>query len=98
AANPTRASVLGGRPARRGPAEAAMSDVTLALESPRQADVGRLLGALDAYQSALYPAESNHFLDVDALAAPTVRFLVAGGTALRWVAPPCASIRTDTAS
>lgn len=69
-----------------------MSDVTLALESPRQADVGRLLGALDAYQSALYPAESNHFLDVDALAAPTVRFFVArrDGTALG-----CAALRID---
>jgi putative acetyltransferase len=61
-----------------------MSEVTLSLESPRQVEVARLLEALDAYQSALYPAESNHFLDVDALAAPTVRFVVARreGTAL----------------
>jgi putative acetyltransferase len=69
-----------------------MSDVTLARESPRQADVGRLLAALDAYQSALYPAESNHFLDVDALSAPAVRFFVArrDGTALG-----CAALRID---
>jgi putative acetyltransferase len=69
-----------------------MSDVTLGQESPRQADVGRLLAALDAYQSALYPAESNHFLDVDALAAPTVRFFVArrDGMALG-----CAALRID---
>jgi putative acetyltransferase len=69
-----------------------MSDVTLALESPRQADVGRLLEALDAYQSALYPAESNHFLDVEALAAPAVRFFVArrDGSALG-----CAALRID---
>ncbi|HYB69305.1 MAG TPA: GNAT family N-acetyltransferase [Candidatus Bathyarchaeia archaeon] len=51
--------------------------ITLAIESPRQAEVARLLEALDAYQSSLYPPESNHFLDVDALAAPTVRFFVA---------------------
>lgn len=58
--------------------------VTLAVESPRQAEIGRLLEALDAYQSALYPAESNHFLDVEALAAPEVRFVVArrGGRAV----------------
>jgi putative acetyltransferase len=49
----------------------------LAPESPRQDAVIRLLAALDAYQSALYPAESNHFLDLDALAAPNVRFFVA---------------------
>jgi putative acetyltransferase len=54
-----------------------MIEITLAIESPRQADVARLLEALDAYQSALYPPESNHFLDVDALAAPTIRFFVA---------------------
>ena len=70
-----------------------MSEVTLALESPRQADVGRLLEALDAYQSALYPAESNHFLDVEALAGPAVRFFVArrGGLALG-----CVALRIDS--
>lgn len=54
-----------------------MTDVTLGIESPRQADVERLLEALDAYQSGLYPPESNHFLDVEALAAPGIRFFVA---------------------
>jgi len=69
-----------------------MTDVTLELESPRQADVKRLLAALDVYQSALYPAESNHFLDVDTLAGPTVRFFVARreGEALG-----CAALRID---
>ena len=71
-----------------------MTDVTLRLESPRQADVTRLLEALDAYQSALYPPESNHFLDVEALAAPNVRFLVARqGVA----AVGCAALRIDAA-
>lgn len=70
------------------------SDVTLEIESPRQADVEGLLVALDAYQAALYPAESNHFLDVEALAAPTVRFFVArrGGQALG-----CGALRIDAA-
>jgi putative acetyltransferase len=54
-----------------------VTDVTLGIESPRQADVERLLEALDAYQSGLYPPESNHFLDVEALAAPGIRFFVA---------------------
>ena len=53
-----------------------MSEITLAVESPRQAEIVRLLEALDAYQSALYPPESNHFLDVEQLAAPNVRFVV----------------------
>jgi len=66
--------------------------VTLAVESPRQAEIGRLLEALDAYQGALYPAESNHFLDVEALAAPDVRFIVArhGGRAVG-----CGALRID---
>lgn len=70
------------------------SDVTLEIESPRQADVEGLLAALDAYQAALYPAESNHFLDVEALAAPNVRFFVArrGGQALG-----CGALRIDAA-
>jgi putative acetyltransferase len=54
-----------------------MTEIRIALESPRQADVTRLLEALDAYQSTLYPPESNHFLDVEALAGPSVRFFVA---------------------
>jgi putative acetyltransferase len=68
------------------------SDITLRIESPRQADVERLLEALDAYQSALYPPESNHFLDVEGLAAPNVRFFVArrSGRALG-----CGALRID---
>lgn len=71
-----------------------MSEVTLGIESPRQADVVRLIEALDAYQSGLYPPESNHFLDVDGLAGPSVRFFVArrDGQALG-----CAGLRIDPA-
>ena len=66
--------------------------ITLALESPRQAEIARLLEALDAYQSALYPPASNHFLDLEALAAPNVRFIVArrGATVVG-----CGALRID---
>ncbi|MBL8310482.1 MAG: GNAT family N-acetyltransferase [Burkholderiales bacterium] len=47
------------------------------LESPNQPDVMALIAALDAYQSSLYPAESNHFVDIATLDAPTVLFAVA---------------------
>jgi putative acetyltransferase len=71
-----------------------MMDITLRFESPRQADVERLLEALDAYQGALYPPESNHLLDVEALAAPTIRFLVARRAER---ALGCGAIRIDAA-
>ncbi|PDO85485.1 GNAT family N-acetyltransferase [Kosakonia pseudosacchari] len=37
-----------------------------------QPDLIALIAALDAYQSALYPAESNHLLDLAALPAETL--------------------------
>lgn len=46
-------------------------------ETPRQSDVGAMLEQLDAYLAGLYPAESNHLMDVDSLCAPGVVFLVA---------------------
>jgi putative acetyltransferase len=51
---------------------------TLAIrqEPPDQPDVIRLIEALDAQMTALYPAESNHLLDVAALSDPAVTFLV----------------------
>lgn len=68
------------------------SDITIALESPRQEDVAGLIQELDAYQVSLYPPESNHLLDIDTLAAPGVRFFVArrGGEALG-----CGALRID---
>jgi len=57
----------------------------IAQEAPDQEDVRALLAALDAYCAALYPAESNHLLSVDALLASNVSFFVArdaGGAAL----------------
>lgn len=46
-------------------------------ESPDQPEVRALLARLDAYCAALYPAESNHLPDIDALMQGDVLFLVA---------------------
>jgi putative acetyltransferase len=50
--------------------------LTIRQEPPDQPDVMRLIAALDAQMTALYPAESNHLLDVAALSDPAVSFLV----------------------
>jgi putative acetyltransferase len=49
----------------------------IALEPPDQPDVLQLIAELDAYQTALYPAESNHLLDIASLKQPQVLFAVA---------------------
>jgi putative acetyltransferase len=56
----------------------------IAVESPLQADVRRLIDAAHAYSASLYPAASNHYLATEALAGPDVTFLVArlGGQAV----------------
>ncbi len=46
-------------------------------ERPDQPDVVAALAALDAYLTTLYAPEANHILDVQALLAPDVVFLVA---------------------
>lgn len=46
-------------------------------ESPDQPEVRALLERLDAYCASLYPAESNHLLDLASLQADGVLFLVA---------------------
>ncbi len=48
----------------------------LALESVDQPDVIALIDALDAYQGALYPPESNYHLSVEALKQQNVLFSV----------------------
>jgi len=56
--------------------------------------VRELIGALDSYLSALYPPTSNHFLDLEQLSAPDVRFFVAR----RAGAPlACGALRIDRA-
>lgn len=68
--------------------------ITLALESPRQSEVLRLVDALDAEMTPLYPPESNHLMDIEALCAPAVRFLVAR---LDGDAVGCGALRHDAA-
>jgi putative acetyltransferase len=46
------------------------------IETPNQPDVIAMLDRLDAYCAALYPAESNHLMDVAALLGGDVLFLV----------------------
>ena len=71
-----------------------MTQITIRIESPRQADVVRLVEALDVYQSGLYPPESNHLLDLEGLAGPSVRFFVARGAGR---ALGCGALRIDPA-
>lgn len=51
--------------------------VQIAIEDPRQQEVVALIEALDDFARALYPPESNHLLDIAALAKPDVVFFVA---------------------
>ncbi|WP_119304829.1 GNAT family N-acetyltransferase [Dongia deserti] len=51
--------------------------LSIARESPRQDDVITLIRQSDALMQSLYPAESNHLVDIDSLAQPHVHLLVA---------------------
>ena len=53
--------------------------VHVAVERPDQPEVMSLIDELDAYQKPLYPAESHHGIDIDALLRPSVVFAVARG-------------------
>jgi putative acetyltransferase len=56
----------------------------IARENPDQPEIRALLCASEAYMASLYPAESNHMLDVESLQGTEVTFLVArvGGQAV----------------
>ncbi|MCA1366089.1 GNAT family N-acetyltransferase [Bradyrhizobium sp. BRP14] len=54
-----------------------MTVVTIAEEQPRQPAIIRLLELSDAYAASLYPAESNHLVDISTLERPAVSFFVA---------------------
>ncbi|MGF6227373.1 putative acetyltransferase [Inquilinus ginsengisoli] len=54
-----------------------MTATLIALESPRQDAVLDLIRQSDALMASLYPAESNHMLDIASLEQPEVRFFVA---------------------
>jgi putative acetyltransferase len=51
--------------------------IRIDIENPDQPEVAALLEAGDAYMASLYPAESNHMLDIASLQRPGVTFLVA---------------------
>lgn len=55
----------------------AVMSIRITNEPPDQADVRSLIEELDRYQQALYPAESNHFVDLSTLMQPHVRVAVA---------------------
>ena len=54
-----------------------VSAITIAAELPDQPEIGAFFAASEAYMSALYPSESNHFVDPAQLAGPSTVFLVA---------------------
>lgn len=54
-----------------------MLGVSIGRADPRLPEVRALISALDGLMASLYPAESNHLLDVDTLALDDVTFLVA---------------------
>jgi putative acetyltransferase len=54
-----------------------MPVVKIEQEDPNQAEVRRFFAASEAYMSQLYPAESNHFIDLAALRSDRAVFLVA---------------------
>jgi putative acetyltransferase len=75
-------------------------EISIGLEDPRQADVRRIFAESGAYLQALYPSESNHVVDVDALAGPDAVFVAArrngellGSIAFRIIAPGHAEIK-----
>lgn len=51
--------------------------ITISREPPRQDGVIHLLEMSDAYMASLYPAESNHLVDVSSLEGDAVSFFVA---------------------
>lgn len=65
-------------------------ELTFTFADPKRDDVIALLNASDAYMAGLYPAESNHLLDVETLRHPDIRFLIVevGGRAVA-----CGAIR-----
>jgi putative acetyltransferase len=58
--------------------------IDVSIEDPDQPDVIALLQAADDWYATLYPAESNHLLDVSTLQQPDTAFFVAreGGALL----------------
>ena len=51
--------------------------ISIAIENPDQPDIVALLQAADDWYATLYPAESNHLLDVATLQQSDIAFFVA---------------------
>lgn len=51
--------------------------IVIAREDPGLPDVKRLLAARDAHLQSLYPPESNHYLDIETMRQPPMRFFSA---------------------
>lgn len=49
-------------------------DITITIADPAHPPVRALVEELDAYLVPLYPAESNHLLDIETLRQPEMRF------------------------
>jgi putative acetyltransferase len=54
-----------------------MNDIEIRREDPRQSDVTKLIRDLDEMFHRLYPAQSNHLVDIETLASPDIHFFVA---------------------
>lgn len=54
-----------------------MSVIEIRREDPRIPDVTKLIRDLDDMFHRLYPAESNHLVDIETLASPDIHFFVA---------------------
>lgn len=63
-------------------------------EPADQPEVVALIAELDAYQAALYPPESRHFLDLESLKRPNVLFFVARDDARKAVG--CGAVVLNT--
>ncbi|MBR0684165.1 GNAT family N-acetyltransferase [Roseomonas eburnea] len=69
----------------------------IAIEDPDQPEIRAMLAAGEANSAALYPAESNHHLPLDALRAPGVLFHVARDAAGRALGTGAVVLKGDWA-
>jgi putative acetyltransferase len=51
--------------------------ITIGPEDPAEPEVRALIDDLDALMIGLYPAETNHLLDIETLRGPDIKFFVA---------------------
>ena len=54
-----------------------MREIAVAIADPAEPSVRVLIEALDQYMIPMYPAESNHLLDIETLRQPQMRFFSA---------------------